>query len=139
MSPDYKHNPKTSETNKKTTNFLTLPRELRHRILLYTDVSVHCDFRLEYYSPPCHPDPARCCSCCKNYQERDYQLGRKQSLQRYMENATTWARQLRKVDTRMVDDVDYVEKIWVGDVKALTMEWGVGEAMGMINENVPLV
>lgn len=56
-----------------------------------------------------------------------------------MENATTWARQLRKVDTRMVDDVDYVEKIWVGDVKALTMEWGVGEAMGMINENVPLV
>lgn len=126
MSPDCKPDPKSSEANKKTTNFLSLPRELHHKILLYT-YYIDNDF-LKHYSNSYQLGPHSCsCISCDGAGKKKYRLEKEQCLRKFWAKSTNWVLQLRKVDTRVVEDVQYVGRVWVEDFKELLLAWEVGE------------
>lgn len=78
-----------------TTTFLTLPRELRRKILV--DSNAHLQL----------PDLTDNAELSQNF-----------SLKTYSSQTRDWASTLREI-VQTVDDVDYVDKLWLEEVMSL--------------------
>lgn len=101
--------PKSSKAIKTT--FLTLPREIRQKILLQSN-----PFRLPGLN------------VLKNKLDTHEFERDSFSLDFYSHGCVLWAASVRKIN-QITDDVDYVEQLWLKEVMSLSQKWDVKEAL----------
>jgi hypothetical protein len=112
---------KLTRSNKSTTVFLSLPREVRQKILLYTHTSKIPPLRL-----PSLPKLDEYCPLV-----RKFAIGVRRSRITTMNNDRRryfsqeyewifqWASLLKKIHARVEEDMDFIQKKWKDDVQRM--------------------